>query len=567
MVATVHESPPPKMDGASRQCRVAFFTHKDLEAPDLDLRDLDFVFTDSLRHVPFGGRLGPLHFLENLSSFEPPEDLDAVMRGKTDLLSVLLPPHPTDWGEAAQILFAQAQTLLPDHTYIDDGTAAMHEAAFRTYRFSLIAEDLENRTISLPFVRSLSYHTIPLFNGFTNLGYMVTQAIADFDPVNINLIATIATVRENNEKAGVLWSYHRILQDQLQYRFNRPFEERFLSQACSLCRLRSEASHTPALAFVGIYSAKANFAKRNAVRETWGQVLHQTYGLQYKFFLGEISLEPHEEDERVRREIQEHDDIVVLSVDEGYRMNSRKGLLFLEWIALHSGAEFLLKTDDDVYFRPAPLLEQLRTRPPIAYAWGFFDYISPVPREEGNPFCNSEAAFPFEVFPPYPRGVVRVLSMDIVRHLSEASRKGSLRMIFGDDPCLGVHLRQLIFDPHEPLPSLALDDRDSYRVFAMEPSCHPKLWSKMTDKTWAVHHVSPEQVRCMWDVDMRDGYYKLDEQGTGLQVDSLSQLDNFPNLCACAPDPSFEGRNDVDTIRDESLAILYEEGDATYPGK
>jgi hypothetical protein len=126
-----------------------------------------------------------------------------------------------------------------------------------------------------------------------------------------------------------------------------------------------------------------------------------------------------------------------------------KGLLFLEWIAQHSGAEFLLKVDDDVYLRPAPLLEQMRARPPVQYVWGYFDYVSPVPREEGHPFCNTEAEFPFDVFPPYPRGVVRVLSMDVVRHLARASEKGRLRMIFGDDPCIGVHLRQLMFDEVE----------------------------------------------------------------------------------------------------------------------
>merc|ERR1719476_829296 len=187
-------------------------------------------------------------------------------------------------------------------------------------------------------------------------------------------------------------------------------------------------------------------------------------------------------------------------------MNSRKGLLFLEWIARHSEAEFLLKVYDDVYLRPVPLLQQLRFRPPAQYVWGYWDYISPVPREEDDHFFNTYEDFPFEVFAPYPRGVVRVLSMDVVRRLAEASQERRLRMIYGDDPCIGVHLRQLLFDPEEPLPSLTLDDFDN-RVFAMEPSCHKNLWSKMSNRSWAVHHVSVEQIECMWRVDLRDGYY------------------------------------------------------------
>ena len=34
-----------------------------------------------------------------------------------------------------------------------------------------------------------------------------------------------------------------------------------------------------------------------------------------------------------------------------------------------------------------------------------------------------QETFPFPVFPPYPRGVVRVLSMDVVRLLAKASQE------------------------------------------------------------------------------------------------------------------------------------------------
>ena len=90
----------------------------------------------------------------------------------------------------------------------------------------------------------------------------------------------------------------------------------------------------------------------------------------------------------------------------------------------------------------------------------------PVPRDKEDNFYNPEECgewphdvcqeiFPFPVFPPYPRGVVRVLSMDVVRLLAKASQEGRLRMIYGDDPCIGVHLRQLLLT--DDLPSLTLD--------------------------------------------------------------------------------------------------------------
>jgi len=307
---------------------------------------------------------------------------------------------------------------------------------------------------------------------------------------------------------------------------------------------------------VGVYSARGNFAKRRAVRETWGRVLQQ-HGMRYTFFLGAASAGSSLVEMRVRREQEQHGDLVFLDVVEGYRMNSQKGLLFLEWIALRSEAEFLLKVDDDVYWRPAPLLELLQLKPPAQYAWGFFDYISPIPDDPDDNFHNSMDDFPFEVFPPYPRGVVRVLSMDVVRLIARASQEGRLRIIFGDDPCIGVHLRQLLYDERDPLPSLTLDDFDN-KVFAMEPSCHPNLWSRMTNRTWVVHHVSPEQIHCMWETDLRAGYYTI--AADGVWHDDSTPLTALPDLCSCAPDVAFEERTDLDDIRRQTDRILADDG-------
>lgn len=56
-----------------------------------ELSDIDYVFTDSRAYAPFRGRNGAVLFLENISEFQVPQDLDATMEGKTELLSVLMP--------------------------------------------------------------------------------------------------------------------------------------------------------------------------------------------------------------------------------------------------------------------------------------------------------------------------------------------------------------------------------------------------------------------------------------------------------------------------------------------
>ena len=113
-------------------------------------------------------------------------------------------------------------------------------------------------------------------------------------------------------------------------------------------------------------------------------------------------------------------------------------MLFHNWIAQHSNAIYLLKIDDDVYFRPAPLLEQLRFKSPFLYVWGYMDYHSPVPREPEDDFYNPEEIFPYETFPPYPRGGVRVVSMDV----------GILRCIRGESTSTPEMLKMALIFLH-----------------------------------------------------------------------------------------------------------------------
>ncbi|CAK9050257.1 unnamed protein product [Durusdinium trenchii] len=258
----------------------------------------------------------------------------------------------------------------------------------------------------------------------------------------------------------------------------------------------------------------------------------------------------------MRREMEEHNDLVFLPVTEGYRMNSRKGLLFLEWIAARAEAEFLLKTDDDVYLRPTPLLRQLERRIPAQYAWAIFDYISPVPRDEDDNFYNPEETFPFPVFPPYPRGVVRVLSMDVVRLLAKASQEDDFdNRVFAMEPSSVAAMRLRRPECLMRFPCKKLGTQGN--------RCHQNLWSKMTNRTWAIHHVKPEQISCMWSADLAAGYYQ--DTDLGLQVDESRELNEFPDLCGC--DESFFERSDLDKLQAETQRILEDEepGNGGHP--
>ena len=89
-------------------------------------------------------------------------------------------------------------------------------------------------------------------------------------------------------------------------------------------------------------------------------------------------------------------------------------------------------------------------------------------------------AYPFDAFPPYARGLLRAMSLDVVHSLARLAPK--VPVIRGDDPSFGVHLRFLRHDDGFGVP-LTLDDRESYRVFAMEPSCDLSAKAEWL-KTW-----------------------------------------------------------------------------------
>lgn len=143
--------------------------------------------------------------------------------------------------------------------------------------------------------------------------------------------------------------------------------------------------------------------------------------------------------------------------------------------------------------------------------------------DAADPFFHSREDYPDDIFPPYPRGALRVLSLDVVRLLA---LRRSPPVVRGDDPSLGVHLRQLVMEQGA---FLQLDDRGAMTRFAMEPTCHAEgAYCPLKNTTWIVHHVSPRAIRCMFEEDVAAGHYQRAD-GSWRARDSAV----FPALCAC----------------------------------
>ena len=413
--------------------------------------------------VPVIGQLG----VERIAN------IPSLLRNKTELLSVYVETlHGGD-----EIIGPVVGQALANNIPV----FFQQEKAFERFRFTLIVPSVMH-SVSPGLVHAIWQHTVPLYNGFFQLSTMFANGVVAWneDRETFNITQVVKRVTELNSKIRFLWSYQQILQEVIWYRYGSPDPLRLAYTS----KILGESQGKPSLAVVGIYSAGPNGDLRDAIRATWGRILHRL-GIEVLFFLSSPG------------EAKDNPDVVLLDVADGYKNNSRKGVVFLKWISENrsKGTRFLIKTDDDIFWNPEPLLRQLALIEPVGYVWGFVDYISPVPRNETDAFYNDPTIYPFPTFPTYPRGLVRILSMDIVQAIAQKASRRELRMIYGDDPAFGVHLRQIRAD--HSVPYIRIDDFASYKRFAMTPTCAQSAWRPVTNDTWIIHHVNAPQIYCL----------------------------------------------------------------------
>ncbi|KAF2287329.1 hypothetical protein GH714_039643 [Hevea brasiliensis] len=111
------------------------------------------------------------------------------------------------------------------------------------------------------------------------------------------------------------------------------------------------------MGFVGIQTGFASDGRRRSLRKTWMpsdrqglQRLEESTGLAFRFVIGRTN--DKSKMVKLKKEVAEYDDFLLLDIEEQYSKLPYKTLAFFKAAYALFDSEFYVKADDDIYLRP-----------------------------------------------------------------------------------------------------------------------------------------------------------------------------------------------------------------------
>ncbi|CAE8666489.1 unnamed protein product [Polarella glacialis] len=473
------------------------------------------------------------------------------------------------------------------HVYVDDATHVTREAAVKHYHFTLMCGDFSIQPFPPPaLVYSLAYVSHAMVPEFihwkaSRMFYHLPDAAQGVRSLKVANLQVYLENMLSDPKQDKLLEYKQtftlLMQQLFWYRYIESARKRAEVYACALCDAKSrelkrqgsvsgqaladpgnsnsnnnnmgtpsavEASsggptlNSAVAVVMCVMSRRSAHELRQVVRDTWGQgIAASAPTVVQRFFVGRKADTP----------IADYSlgDVVELPVPESYRTLNVKALSMLTWAhQTYPNLQWLVRHDDDVYLRAHALLAQLAARPPVRYFWGMFDHGSSPVRDPAHQHYNSYEQFAEQthpawgdIFPPYARGLLWAMSADLLGEVvadfmedvisqpkSVLDQSTADTMPHPDDPAIGVIVTGLV----KKGMSVNIDDRD-FNSFSLNPSCN-STFSNMHNRTWVVHHVQPETMRCMWELDSAENAHSVMSGNSAVDA----SLRVFPDLCLCS---------------------------------
>ena len=173
-----------------------------------------------------------------------------------------------------------------------------------------------------------------------------------------------------------------------------------------------EVGSPPVYLLIIVHSHPAHKRRRNAIRETWGEIVRKYDSRQVVivFILG--IPQDYDELKMVEKEARLYRDVVAWNFVDEYRNLTIKSIVGFYWAARFcQNAKYMMKADDDVYFNVPYLIDVLGGYPQKDLILGSLNPRSPVKRY--GQWQVEYKQFPFSVFPPYCSGCAYALSGDM----------------------------------------------------------------------------------------------------------------------------------------------------------
>ncbi|KAM8952780.1 beta-1,3-galactosyltransferase 4 [Pelodytes ibericus] len=172
-----------------------------------------------------------------------------------------------------------------------------------------------------------------------------------------------------------------------------------------------------------VSSAPSHRDQRDAIRQTWGSLSTSAASDSLTLFVLAV---PQSEGEKaaVIQEAQFHGDIIQAAFTDTYRNLTLKTLAGLSWaLQKCQRAEFLLKTDDDVFVNTPALSQFLRGQKGPLYLGRVHWRVSPI-RDLTSRHYTSPEIYAERYFPPYCSGTGYILSQEAARLLLRKMGRG-----------------------------------------------------------------------------------------------------------------------------------------------
>ncbi|KAJ6658315.1 hypothetical protein lerEdw1_020587 [Lerista edwardsae] len=229
-------------------------------------------------------------------------------------------------------------------------------------------------------------------------------------------------------------------------------------------------------------------AKRNAIRQTWGNETSVPGISILRLFLsgvhpvfGSLLQNLLEEESALYRDIIQQDFL------DTYNNLTLKTLMGMEWISKFCpNATYVMKADSDIFLNVDYLVSQLlqpQLPPKKNYMTGYIYRNTGPIRNKAYKWYVPKEVYPNDTYPPYPGGPGYVLSGDLAKKIYQVAQ--TIKVINMEDSFMGICLHEL---------GLSVTDSPwgLFNVYKIDyERCR---FSKLV----VVHHFGPEELLKIW---------------------------------------------------------------------